>query len=204
VELGLPHLEQHVSNLRIFGVPVVVCINEFEGDTEEEMEVVLAASKRLEAPVVRSNHWANGGEGALDLAHAVVEAVDSGVTEFRPLYGDDEPLLEKVRMVAQKIYHAHDIFADSKLCKRLKKLEADGYGHLPICMAKTQYSFSTDPALKGRPKDFEVPLRDVELRAGAGFVLVLTGDIMTMPGLPRVPSAEAIDVDDDGRISGLF
>ncbi|MDG2149908.1 MAG: formate--tetrahydrofolate ligase [Planctomycetota bacterium] len=204
VELGLPHLEQHVGNLRLFGVPVVVCINEFEGDTEEEIAAVLAASKRLEAPVVRSNHWAKGGEGALDLAQAVVEAVESGTTEFRPLYGDDEPLLEKVRMVAQKVYHAHDIFADSKLCKRLTKLEADGHGHLPICMAKTQYSFSTDPALKGRPENFEVPLRDVELRAGAGFVLVLTGDIMTMPGLPKVPSAEAIDVDRDGRISGLF
>jgi formate--tetrahydrofolate ligase len=134
----------------------------------------------------------------------VVEAVEGGTADFRPLYKDDAPLIEKVRTVAQEIYHADDILADTKLRKRLKKLEKDGYGHLPVCMAKTQYSFSTDPALKGRPKGFDVPLREVELRAGAGFVLVLTGTIMTMPGLPRVPAADKIHLDADGLIQGLF
>ncbi len=204
VERGIPHLEQHVHNLRRFGVPVVVCVNEFSGDTEAEVAVVLAAAERIGSPVVRSDHWARGGVGATQLAEAVVEAVEGGTAEFHPLYSDHDSLFQKVRTIAREIYHANDILADTKLRNQLKKLEKDGYGDLPICMAKTQYSFSTDPALKGRPRDFDVPLRAVELRAGAGFVLVLTGSIMTMPGLPRVPSAEAIDVDADGKISGLF
>jgi formate--tetrahydrofolate ligase len=204
VERGLDHLEQHVRNVRRFGVPVVVCLNEFSGDSDEEIQVVLGVAERLEVPVVRSDHWARGGEGALDLARAVIEAVESETAEFQPLYADDVPLLQKVETIAREIYGADGIDVDVKLKKRFAALERKGYGDLPVCMAKTQYSFSTDPSAKGRPTGFTVPVRDVALRAGAGFVLVLTGNIMTMPGLPRVPSAEAIDVDEDGRIVGLF
>jgi len=204
VERGLEHLEQHVRNVRRFGLPVVVCVNQFSSDTQAELDAVLGVTARLEVPVVRSDHWARGGAGAEDLAHAVIAAVEGGAADFRPLYEAEQPLLSKVTTVAKEIYGADDIVIEPKLRKRFEKLEKDGYGDLPVCMAKTQYSFTTDPSKRGRPRGFEIPIRDVQLRAGAGFVLVLTGDIMTMPGLPRVPSAEAIDVDDQGQIVGLF
>jgi len=204
VERGLCHLEKQLDNVRTFGVPTVVGLNSFVSDSEEETRVVLEAAERLGTEVVFSDHWARGGEGALELAETVVAMADSGKADFKPLYGDDSTLLGKVRKIARTIYGADDIIADTKLRRRFQKLADEGFAHLPICMAKTQYSLSTDPALRGRPTGFDIPLRDVELRAGAGFLLVLTGDIMTMPGLPRLPAAEAIDVDPEGRIEGLF
>jgi len=204
VECGLDHLEKQLDNVRTFGVPTVVGLNSFVSDTDEETQVVLNAAEKLGTDVVFSDHWARGGEGALELAKTVVSLADSGKAKFEPLYGDDSTLVGKVRKIAKTIYGADDVIADTKLRKRFQKFEEEGFGHLPICMAKTQYSLSTDPALKGRPKNFDIPLRDVELRAGAGFILVLTGDIMTMPGLPRVPASEAMDVDSEGRIEGLF
>ena len=182
----------------------MVCLNEFVTDAEEERAVVIGAAEAIGAEVVRSTHWEHGGRGAEDLARAVVALLDEGGADFRPLYPDDMGLMAKVRHIARDIYGADDVIADTKLRNKFKALDEQGHGHLPICMAKTQYSFSTDPALKGRPRGFDIPLRDVELRAGAGFVLVLTGDIMTMPGLPARPAAEDIDVDESGRIVGLF
>ena len=204
VERGLPHLEKQLENVRRFGVPTVIGLNAFATDAPEETRVVLEAGERLGAEVVFSDHWARGGEGALELARTVRALASSGEANFAPLYEPGSTLLGKVRKIARKVYGADDIIADTKLRRRFHKLEEEGFGHLPVCMAKTQYSLSTDPALKGRPKGFDIPLRDVELRAGAGFVLVLTGDIMTMPGLPKVPAAESIDVDGEGRIQGLF
>ena len=208
VERGLEHLEKQLENVRSFSVPTIICLNSFASDTKEETQVVLAAKEKLGAEVVFSDHWARGGEGALDLARAVVAEADRPKKKLNLLYDDDSSLVGKVRKIARTIYGADDIIADTKLRKRFQKLEEQGFAHLPICMAKTQYSLSTDPALKGRPKGFDIPLRDVELRAGAGFILVLTGNIMTMPGLPKIPAAEAIDVDTEaaggGRIEGLF
>jgi len=204
VTRGLDHLEKQVENVRRYGVPVVVCLNSFTSDTEAESRVVLDASERLGAEVVFSDHWARGGEGALDLARVVVALAESGRADFHPLYSDETKLLLKVKKVAREIYGADDIIADTRLRERFHQLEERGFGHLPVCIAKTQYSLSTDPELKGRPHGFDVPLRDVELRAGAGFILVLAGSILTMPGLPRVPAAELIDVDEHGNIQGLF
>ena len=204
VRRGLDHLEKHVENVRRFGMPVVVCLNAFVSDTDEEAAVVLSCAERLGVQVVRADHWSDGGAGAEELARAVIERAESGQADFRPLYPDREGLLDKVQKIAREIYGADGIIADTRLRNKFKKLEEDGFGDLPICIAKTQYSFSTDPSLKGRPKNFDVPLRAVELRAGAGFILVLTGAILTMPGLPRVPAAESIDVDADGQIVGLF
>ena len=204
VERGLDHLEKHVENVRRFGVPTVVCLNSFVTDTEEEAAVVLNAAKRLKVQVVLADHWVRGGEGAEDLARVVIELAESGKADFQTLYPDHKPLLVKVKKIAREIYGADDIIASTKLRNQFHKLEEQGHGDLPICMAKTQYSLSTDPALKGRPRNFDIPLRDVELRAGAGFILVLTGDIMTMPGLPRKPAAENIDLDAEGRVVGLF
>ncbi len=201
---GIAHLAKHVETIREFGVPLCVGLNVFVGDAEEELAIVDAAAEELGVRVVRSTHWEHGGEGAEDLAREVKRLLDEEEPQFRLLYEDDVPLLEKVRRIAQKVYGAEDIVADTKLRARFRRLEREGYGRLPICMAKTQYSLSTDPDLKGRPRHHHVPLRDVEVRAGAGFVLVLTGDIMTMPGLPRVPAAEQIDIDADGEIIGLF
>jgi formate--tetrahydrofolate ligase len=204
VASGIDHLEKHLENVRRFGAPAVVCINEFSGDSEAEVQAVLCAAERLGVEIVRSDAWARGGAGSEDLAKVVVQNAESGAADFRPLYPDHASLLKKVKTVVREIYGANDIIADTKLRNRFHALEEAGYGEYPVCIAKTQYSFSTDPSLKGRPTDFDVPLRSVELRAGAGFVLVTTGNIMTMPGLPRVPAAESIDVDADGRIVGLF
>jgi formate--tetrahydrofolate ligase len=204
VARGLDHLARHVENVRRFGVPALVCLNAFTSDSDEETAVVLGAAASLGVEVVRSDHWQRGGEGAEDLARAVVALAESGKADFRPLYPDSEPLMAKIKRVVREVYGADDVIADTRLRQKLRDLEAAGHGHLPVCLAKTQYSLSTDPKLLGRPRSFDVPLRDVELRAGAGFVLVLTGDVLTMPGLPRVPAADDIDVDPQGRITGLF
>jgi formate--tetrahydrofolate ligase len=204
VERGVENLQKHIENIQQFNLPVIVAINSFTADTPEEIQVIHDQCKPLEVPVVTCDHWARGGEGAVDLAHTVVKVTDEAKKDFSLLYPDDMTLWNKVKTIAQKIYGANDILADKKLHTKFTTLEAGGYGHLPICMAKTQYSFSTDPSLKGRPSNFDVPLRDVKLSAGAEFVVVITGEIMTMPGLPRVPAAESIDLNEKGEVVGLF
>jgi formate--tetrahydrofolate ligase len=204
VSKGIGNLAKHVENMRAYGLPVVVAINAFSGDSDAEVQVIGDACAQLGVRVARSDHWARGGQGAIELAEAVVEMSEREESHFKPLYKDEISLWQKVRKVACEIYGADDITGDKKLRNQFKKLEEQGYGHLPVCLAKTQYSLSTDPSLKGRPQNFDVPVRAVRLSAGAGFVVVLTGDIVTMPGLPRVPAAEAIDFDDNGQIKGLF
>ena len=204
VQKGAANLAKHVENIRRYGVPVVVAINAFSGDSQAEWEVLQRACDDLGVRVALSEHWARGGAGAQTLAEAVVETAETQAGQFQVLYPDEMPLWEKIRTVAQKIYGADDIAGDSRLRKQIARLEEQGYGHLPVCLAKTQYSLSADPLLRGRPHGFEVPVREVRLSAGAGFIVVLTGDIVTMPGLPRVPAAEAIDLDENGQIEGLF
>ncbi|MBW7893817.1 MAG: formate--tetrahydrofolate ligase [Opitutaceae bacterium] len=204
VERGIVNLEKHVENLLGYGLPVVVAINRFTSDTDEEMAVVESHCARLGVKAVPATHWAEGGAGAEALAHAVVEAAETGKKDFKCLYPDELPLIEKVRTIAQKIYGAKDIVTSAKVRTAFEDLQKAGYGKFPVCMAKTQYSFSTDPNLRGRPTGFEVEIREVRLSAGAGFIVCLTGEIMTMPGLPKVPAAESITLDDQGQIVGLF
>ncbi len=201
---GCPNLGRHISNLKTFGVPVVVAINHFVTDTEAEIQAVkdYVASRGSEA--ILSRHWELGGEGAEDLANRVARIADSGVSQFAPLYRDDMGLFEKVETIAKRIYRADEVLADKKIRDQLRQWEEAGYGHLPVCMAKTQYSFSTDPNLRGAPTGHSVPVREVRLSAGAGFVVVICGEIMTMPGLPRVPAAESIGLNETGQIEGLF
>jgi formate--tetrahydrofolate ligase len=209
VEKGLANLERHVLNLRRFGLPTVVALNRFAGDGEDELEQVAAFCRdRLGVEAVRCNHWAEGGAGALELAkrvRALAAAPRPGDGRgFRPLYPDALPLWDKARTIATSIYGAADIIADKAVRDRLKELEATGFGHLPVCIAKTQYSFSTDPNLRGAPSGHVVPIREVRLAAGAGFVVLVCGEIMTMPGLPRRPAAADIGLDAQGRVRGLF
>jgi formate--tetrahydrofolate ligase len=181
---------------------VVVAINHFSGDTGEEVEAVQRGCAAVQVKAILATHWAEGGKGALDLAREIVQLA-SGPRALQFTYADTLPLWEKVRAVAQRIYGADDITAEPKVRAKFKALEESGHGRLPVCLAKTQYSFSTDPTLRGRPEHFNVAIRDVNVSAGAGFVVVLTGAIMTMPGLPKHPAAEIIDIDDDGNIIGL-
>ena len=203
VEKGLPNLLKHIENIKSWGLPVVVAINAFSSDTEEEMEVIQKACAAVKVKAIRATHWAEGGQGALALAEEVLHLTQGPGAQLQFTYEDDQPLWEKVRTIAQRVYGANDIMGDLKVRNKFKALEEAGYGHLPVCLAKTQYSFSTDPGLRGRPRHFDVPIRDVTVSAGAGFVVVLAGDIMTMPGLPKVPAAESIDIDADGNITGL-
>jgi formate--tetrahydrofolate ligase len=204
VERGIVNLEKHVENVTSFGLPVVVAINHFVSDTEEEFEVVHKHCTRLGVKAVTATHWAHGGAGAEGLARAVVEVAEKDTNGFHHLYPDDMPLWEKVRTIAQKIYGAKDIVASQRVKTKFDDLQKAGYGKFPVCMAKTQYSFSTDPNLRGRPTGFDVEIREVNVSAGAGFIVCLTGEIMTMPGLPKVPAAEVIDLDANGEILGLF
>ncbi|HEY5717644.1 MAG TPA: formate--tetrahydrofolate ligase, partial [Motiliproteus sp.] len=194
VERGVDNLRQHIENIHRFRLPVVVSINRFDGDSPEEIAAIQRKCDYLGVDVVPCSNWADGGAGAEALARAVVERVEQHSGDFELLYDDSTPLWQKIRTIAQEIYGARDILADKRLRDKIRALQDGGYGELPICMAKTQYSFSTDPGLKGRPRNFDVPLRDVQLAAGAGFVVVLTDNIMTMPGLPRRPSAELMDL----------
>ena len=204
LQQGLPNLLRHLENVKKFGVPTVVAINQFTSDTPAELDLIEQSCRDLEVPMVVSNHWAEGGKGAAALAETVKRLADSGQSQFTPLYPDEMPLAEKMRIVAQEIYRADDVEIPTTVQARLSELEKNGYNHFPVCMAKTQYSFSTDPVLKGSPHGFRVPVREVRLAMGAEFVVAITGDIMTMPGLPRVPAAEAIGLDEYGHISGLF
>ena len=201
---GCSNLGRHIANVRRFGVPVVVAINHFTSDTDAEIAAVKNFVARLGAEAILCRHWAEGSEGIEDLAYKVVELAESGQAKFEPLYGDDLPLLEKIEIVASKIYHAGEVTADKAVRDQLTAWEEQGYGKLPVCMAKTQYSFSTDPNLRGAPEGHVVSVREVRLSAGAGFVVVITGEIMTMPGLPKSPAAERIFLNDQGYIEGLF
>ena len=204
VEKGFANLARHVENVRKFGVPVLVCVNRFSADTEAEGKMLKSLCDQIKVECVTSDHWARGGEGAADLARAVVNTIESTPAQFQPLYPDDMPLWKKVQTVARDIYGADDIIGDQKIRDRFKELQDQGYGHFPVCIAKTQYSFTTDPDKKGSPKHHVVPIREVRLSAGAEFVVAVCGDIMTMPGLPRIPAANKIDVTPEGRIVGLF
>ncbi len=205
LERGIANLERHLNNLRNhFGLPVVIAINRFASDTDAEVRLVQQTLGHHGAPVVLTQHFEQGGAGAVDLAHEVVRLADGGAANFRLLYEDDLPLWQKMKTVATQIYGAADITADTKVRAQIRRLQDDGYGALPVCVAKTQYSFSTDPLLRGAPSGHVVNVREVRLAAGAEFVVMICGDIMTMPGLPKEPAATRIDVDDSGRIVGLF
>ncbi|MEE9388590.1 MAG: formate--tetrahydrofolate ligase [Paracoccaceae bacterium] len=201
---GCPNLGRHIGNLKSFGVPVVVAINHFVTDSEDEIKAIRDYAESQGAEAILCQHWEKGSEGTVELATRVVEIAESGASQFAPLYADDLPLMEKIERIAKSIYRADDVIADKKIRDQLRAWEEQGYGHLPVCMAKTQYSFSTDPTLRGAPTGHTVPIREVRLSAGAGFVVVVCGEIMTMPGLPRVPSAENIMLNDAGDIEGLF
>jgi formate--tetrahydrofolate ligase len=204
LESGLSNLQRHVENLQKFGIVPVVSINRFSADTEAEIALVKEGAKKLGVEALMADHWAMGGAGAADVARAVVKVVESGKSHLKLLYPDDLPLVEKIRVIAREIYRAKDIAMDKPVRDQLAAFEQMGYGKLPVCIAKTQYSFSTNPDLKGAPVDHMIPVREVRLSAGAEFVVAVCGDIMTMPGLPKVPAADAIDVNPDGKIVGLF
>jgi len=204
LERGFTNLARHVENVRKFGVPVVVAINRFTADTEAENALLKSLCEKLEVESITADHWAKGGEGAVELAEAVVKTIETNPSQFRPLYDDNIPLWKKAQTIAREVYGADDIIGDQKIRDRFRELQDQGYGHFPVCIAKTQYSFTTDPDRKGAPKNHVVPIREVRLSAGAEFIVAICGDIMTMPGLPKVPAANKIDVTPDGRIIGLF
>ncbi|MCD2184291.1 formate--tetrahydrofolate ligase [Rhizobium sp. GN54] len=203
VHKGCANLGRHVQNVKKFGVPVIVAINHFVSDTEGEIQTIKDYVATLGAEAVLCKHWAEGSAGIEELAHKVAELADSGHSQFAPLYPDEMSLFHKIETVAKDIYHADAVIADKSVRDQLHAWEAQGYGHLPVCVAKTQYSFSTDPNLRGAPEGHTVPVREVRLSAGAGFVVVITGEIMTMPGLPSVPSSERIFLNEAGYIEGL-
>jgi formate--tetrahydrofolate ligase len=204
LEKGFANLARHLANLRQFGVPAVVSVNRFSNDTKRELDRLRELCAGLGAEAVVADHWARGSEGAVDLARAVVAVAESGSAEFRFLYPDEMPLWDKVRTIAQRLYGARDVEADKSVRDRFTALQGDGFGHLPVCIAKTQYSFTTDPNIKGAPSDHVLTVRDVRLSAGAEFVVPVCGEIMTMPGLSRAPAAHQIEVTEEGRITGLF
>ena len=204
VKEGCANLGRHIGNLKSFGVPVVVAINHFVTDTDAEVQAVKDYVKTQGSEAILSRHWELGSEGSAELATRVAEIADSGVSQFAPLYKDELSLFEKIETVAKRIYRADEVLADAKIRNQLKEWEEAGYGNLPVCMAKTQYSFTTDPNRRGAPTGHSVPVREVRLSAGAGFVVVICGEIMTMPGLPRTPAAESIRINDAGVVEGLF
>ena len=200
VAKGCENLKRHIENVNKFGVPAVVAVNKFITDTDAEVAEVQKAAESMGTKAFLCTHWADGGKGTEQLAHHVVKVIDEGKANFKPLYPDDMKLRDKVKTIAQEIYRAADIACDATVETQFKDFEAAGFGHFPVCMAKTQYSFSTDPAKRGAPTGHIVPIRELRLSAGAEFVVVVTGEIMTMPGLPRVPAAESIHIDDNGQI----
>ena len=201
---GLVNLERHINNTRKFGIPVTIAVNHFITDTDKEMKTLLDFCKTQGVKASKCTHWSNGGEGAEELAENVVEICKENQTTFKYLYEDSLSLFKKIEKIAQEIYHASEVVADTKVRQQLKDFEEKGYGKLPVCIAKTQYSFSTDPNLKGAPTGHVLPVREVRLSSGAEFVVVVCGEIMTMPGLPRVPAADSIKLNNKGEIEGLF
>jgi formate--tetrahydrofolate ligase len=205
LEKGITNLERHVNNVRNhYGLPCVVSINRFNFDTPAEIALLKKNMAHHEAPVILATHWADGGAGAAEVARTVVDLIDKVPSNFKFVYEDDLPLWDKVKAIATKIYGAGEVTADAKVRGQIRKLQDDGYGHYPVCVAKTQYSFSTDPQLRAAPSGHVINVREVRLAAGAEFVVMVCGDIMTMPGLPKVPSAEKIDLTEDGKVVGLF
>jgi formate--tetrahydrofolate ligase len=204
LEAGMANLARHVENVQKFGIVPVISINRFSADSDAEIALVEEHAKKLGVEAIMADHWAEGGAGAADVARAVVKVAESGKSKLKLLYPDEMPLIEKIRTIAKEIYRAADIDVHKPVRDQLAQFEQMGYGNLPVCMAKTQYSFSTNPDSKGAPKDHIVTVREVRLSAGAEFVVAICGEIMTMPGLPRVPAADSIDVGADGRIVGLF
>ena len=204
VQNGCPNLGRHIENVKSFGVPVVVAINHFVTDTDAEVEAVKDYVASMGSEAILCQHWAKGSEGTEALATRIAEIADADMANFAPLYSDDMSLFDKIDTIAKRIYRADEVIADKKIRAQLREWEDAGYGHLPVCMAKTQYSFSTDPNLRGAPNGHTVPIREVRLSTGAGFVVVICGEIMTMPGLPSVPASENIMLNADGQIEGLF
>ena len=204
VKQGLANLDQHDENIAKFGVPRVVGINRFTGDTDAEIKIIVDHCEAKGLPVRICTHWANGGEGAEELAKQVADMLDNTTANFKPLYSSDKPLLEKIETIAKEIYRADGVKVDKKVINQLQDFEDAGFGDFPICIAKTQYSFSSDPSLLGAPSGFTIPIREVRLSAGAEFVVAISGDIMTMPGLPSKPAARGIFVNDEGQVEGLF
>ena len=204
VQKGCANLGRHIENMKQFGVPLVVGINHFTTDSDAELDAIKAYCAKMGVEAIVNTHWADGGAGIEETAKKVVELCEQGESQFAPLYPSDMPLFEKIESVAKRIYRADEVIADKKVRDQLRQWEAQGYGDLPICMAKTQYSFTTDPKMRGAPSGHTLPIREVRLSAGAGFIVVICGDIMTMPGLPKKPSAEFIDLNEEGLIEGLF
>ena len=204
VKRGCSNLARHIANVKSFGVPVIVAVNRFVADTDAEVAAVRETAAENEVQIFDCTHWSDGGAGAEELAAHVAEVADSGASRFAPIYNDDVPLWEKIRTVATRIYGADDVIADNRVRAQIDEYQENGFGHFPICVAKTQYSFSTDPNLKGAPSGHVLPVREVKLSAGAGFMMVICGEIMTMPGLPRVPAANSIRINDAGEVDGLF
>jgi formate--tetrahydrofolate ligase len=204
VRRGVANLQRHVENLRKFGLPVVVAVNHFTADTDAEFAAIQHAMAAIGIQAISCTHWADGGAGAEALAQAVVRRIEAGTADYRPLYPLDLPLADKIRVIAREIYRADDIALPDAVARKLAGFEAAGFGAVPVCIAKTQYSFTADPTVMGAPTGHVLPVREVRLSAGAGFVVAVCGDIMTMPGLPRVPAAESIFLRDDGQIEGLF
>ncbi len=204
VQDGCPNLGRHIENLKLFGVPVVVAINHFVTDTDDEINAIKDFVAAHGSEAILSKHWEFGAEGSKELATRVAEIADANLADFAPIYPDDMPLFEKIETIAKRIYRANEVVADKQILNQLKQWEKQGYGKLPICMAKTQYSFTTDPTRRGAPDNHSLPVREVRLAAGAGFVIAICGEIMTMPGLPSVPSAENIHINEAGQIDGLF
>ena len=203
LKLGISNLKRHINNIKKFGLPAIVAINHFIADTEKELKLLQDECSKIGIEAVICKHWSDGGEGAKELAKKVVDIVDKK-TVFNFLYEDKSPLIEKIKKIALEIYAADEVIADNKIRSQLKQFEKDGYGDFPICIAKTQYSFSTDPTLKGAPKNHSIPIREVRLSSGAEFIVVICGEIMTMPGLPSVPAANSIKLNEKGEIEGLF
>jgi formate--tetrahydrofolate ligase len=205
IDKGMANLERHVRNVKsVYGLPCVVAINHFTQDTEAEIELIRSRMGAENTTVVVARHWAEGGKGAEDLAREVVRLVEQGENNFHYVYDDDLPLWDKVKAVATKVYDASEVTADNKVRQQIAALQEQGYGHYPVCIAKTQYSFSTDPTLRGAPIGHTLNIREVRLCAGAQFVVMVCGDIMTMPGLPKAPAATKIDLTADGKVVGLF
>jgi formate--tetrahydrofolate ligase len=204
VRRGIANLDRHVHNMRKFGLPVVVALNKFTSDTAAEIEAVQAAMRAIGTEAILCTHWADGAAGATDLARAVQAMIAGGQAKFEPLYSDHVSLAGKIETVAREIYHASAVTIPPPVAAKLRKFEEAGFGNVPVCIAKTQYSFAADPTLMGAPEGHVLPLREVRLSAGAGFVVAICGEVMTMPGLPRRPAAEGIGLDAEGRIEGLF
>lgn len=205
LEKGIVHLERHIQNIREhYGLPCVICLNHFTLDTDAELQLLKDKMASKGTPIVVSKHWSQGGKGAEELAQAVVDMIDTTPSNFKFVYDEEMSIWDKMKTLATKLYGAKDIIADSKVRGQIRKLEEDGFGKYPLCVAKTQYSFSTDPGLRGAPTDHLVNIREVRIAAGAEFIVVYCGDVMTMPGLPKVPSSNSIDIDADGRVIGLF